>query len=318
MAKYAYVYLLMKGDAYLPGIATSIYSLIKTGTKHDIITMVTDDVSSHSIEILKKISIVKQVPYLKFETKRMANDKIQHMYQNWLNTSYTKWNMLMFDEYDKILFIDGDTLVVRNIDHLFEFETPSAPFNNPYIKPAGKMPNYLKGRKDHYGYLLEKEPITPNEINNILTNRSALLTANCVLLKPSKKDYEEYIDMLKRMEPFGFINCYSMSDETSIAYFYSMVKKVDWYNIHQRYNFINWKENYVIDNKPVILHYFSPDKPWDLKFDAWPDVITWYRYANLMVKDLKIKPEDCFLKKENLEGAIKAKDTFAEKYDIKL
>jgi hypothetical protein len=43
--RFCYVLLVMKGDNYIPGALVTAYSLRLTGTKHDLVCMITDDVS---------------------------------------------------------------------------------------------------------------------------------------------------------------------------------------------------------------------------------------------------------------------------------
>ena len=63
----AYVWLLMKGDSYLPGIFTSVYSIVRTTPDADLVVMVTPDVGSSAIATLSLIAThIVQVKYLQF------------------------------------------------------------------------------------------------------------------------------------------------------------------------------------------------------------------------------------------------------------
>jgi lipopolysaccharide biosynthesis glycosyltransferase len=311
----AYVWLLMKGDDYLPGVFVSIYSILRTNPDVDLVVMITEDVSDKAQNILLKVAThLFHIPYLSFKTNRLKTSKQDILYKNWKSVSYTKWVMLALP-YQKTLFIDGDTIILANIDHLFDLPTPSAPFNNPFVKPLGKIPDFLDGKKGSDGYLLHGTCIPNSNIENIMKRNGMLLTASSVLLSPSLSDYHDYIKMVKSKEPYGSSTCHSMVDEQSIAEFYIRIKKFNWYNIHQRYNLIGWKDGFLSANDiPYILHYFSKDKPWSMTYNKWEDIISWYKMADESIKHTKIKASDIKLDIYNVQKAEKAKDTFIKKF----
>ena len=83
MSKYAFVWLLMKGDKYMLGIFTSAYSVKKTETKHDLVCMVTPDVSEAAIKELSKLIKVVKIEYLSYQTKMNLSEKQIAMYNSW-------------------------------------------------------------------------------------------------------------------------------------------------------------------------------------------------------------------------------------------
>lgn len=309
----AYVWLLMKGDSYLPGIYTSIYSVLRTNPKADLVVMVTKDVSSTARNLLSKIVKLVDIDYIRFNTRQLKTKKQQELYSKWLSVAYTKWNVLKLIQYKKILFLDGDTIVLHNIDHLFNLQAPAAPFNNPFVKPIGNINSHLEGKKGNDKYLLHDTLISKREVYNCLTKNGMIFTASTILLEPSDADFNKYIDMVKSMEPFGFSNCHSMVDEQSLAYYYSFKKNVNWINIHSRYNYINWKKGFLeINDIPYIMHYFSEKKPWNMKYDEWPDVICWWKMAIESVQKTNINCTDLYLDAEQYELAINANDDFTK------
>ncbi len=271
MSRRAYVWLLMKGDSYLPGIIASATSV---KTIYDKVVMVTPDVSESARNEIRKYCIVHPVAYIEKPTKKFLSSR-QEKYYGWKSVAYTKWNCLSLS-YDKILFLDADTLVLENIDHLFELRAPAAPFNSPYITPLGKIRNFLQSRE--HNTLISKE-----SIRNMLYYAGLTLTASCVLLEPSQDDYEGYLSMLNEYKVYGH-HCFSGFDEQSIAEFYIFKKNKTWRNIHHKYNSIDWKEGYL-QEPPVILHYISPNKPWNMEPDSYPDVTIWHNHMNTINKN---------------------------------
>ena len=312
----AYVWLLMKGDSYLPGIVTSLFSVIRTNPNADLVVMTTDDVSQRAKSILLKYaSHIFEIPYLSYLSKPLKTQKQQLMYEKWVNVSYTKWQMLALP-YKKAIFVDGDTIHMSNTDDLFDLSAPAAPFASPYMKPLGKIPSYIAHNKSGPdGYPKHKSMVSQTEINNMLHKHGILLTANMVLLEPSKIDHKKYMDMVKSMEPFGFQTCNSMLDEQSIVYFYTFIKKKNWTVLHQIYNYIAWKDGFI--SKGVIprnIHYISEAKPWMIEYNKFDDVISWYKFAALAVAYGKITAQDIFLKESDVVDAVKSSDTFVKKF----
>jgi hypothetical protein len=308
---YSYCYLLMKGDSYLPGVYISAYSL--GSIVYDISIMVTNDVSSHAIDMLKKIATcIFLVPYLNYESKPLKTVRQRELYSSWISSSYTKWNALALP-YKKVLLLDADTIALSNktltcespsnIDDLFNLNTPAAVFASPFCKPLGKLPCNWSGPKGPDGYLIHNTTVKYKEIERTLNKGHVLPSSNPFLLSPSISDYNSYISMMDSSTPFGFPHCNNGHDEQSIALFY----KCDWTNIHHKYNYISWKDGYLKDETPMLLHYFSDSKPWNNKYDLYPDIITWYKMALSAINYTKIKPSDINIKEKNLPCIVEKK-----------
>ncbi len=312
----AYVWLLMKGDSYLPGIVTSIYSVIRTKPNADLVVMVTDDVSDSAKKILRKYAThLFDIPYLSFETKALRTARQREMYQNWFSVSYTKWNMLALP-YKKAIFVDGDTIHTMNTDNIFEMKAPAAPFASPFMKPLGFSPNFINKEKlDTDRYPKHGSIVTLEEINNMLQKNGTVLTANMVLLEPSVDDYTKYIQTIKSMQPFGYTNCNSMFDEQSIVYFYTKIKNKNWTVIHHRYNYIAWKDGFLSKGDfPRNIHYISETKPWSYVDIKYADLITWFKIAGKAIQYAKITANDIFLNSDMIEKCSTAKDTYINKF----
>jgi len=270
IAKNAYVMLMFGGDSYLEGIKTLAYSLIKTGTKNDIICMVTHDVSQNARNKMKKLGIkVIEVPYLKFKSKPLKSQKQADRYP-WMNVSYTKLNCLNLTQYKKILFLDADMIVMKNIDHLFKRHAPASQFVDKKI---------FKDKKNNFGKF-----VTQNNIKKLLNTRQFVADASLLLLEPNKKHFEDYKKMMKTMEPFGF-KAISGYDEQSICYFMSLYKKgpkKKWLNLGGQYS-CNWTID--CDQKTAyILNFIGDIKPWIKDISKkFPDTLPWYKLHKEMI-----------------------------------
>eukprot|EP00127_Corallochytrium_limacisporum_P004862 Clim_evm6s191 gene=Clim_evmTU6s191 len=102
---------LLYGDAIL-GARVLGQSLRETGTEHDLVIIVTEDVTSEQIELLTRDGwIVKRIRSL------------PNPYENapaHFNKVISKLYMWTLTEYERVVYLDLDTLVLSNIDELFD------------------------------------------------------------------------------------------------------------------------------------------------------------------------------------------------------
>ena len=241
--RYAYVFLVMKGDSYAVGAITCAYSLKLTGTRHSLVCMVTPDVSPSCRSTMRSVfDDVVEVPYLEYRVKPLRTQKQQSMYNPWVESAFTKWNMLSLVSFEKTLFVDADKIVLRNIDHLFEeCQAPAGTFSSPWSKPfverkeafaranggttrsRGKS-KAKQGMPNPYADCIHTSRVTSTMISRALHSQSFVVIGTMVLLSPSLEDYEHYKRMLQQMEPFGFEECHSMMDEQSLSYYFGVRK----------------------------------------------------------------------------------------------
>lgn len=228
--KCAYVTLLYGDNMYFIGTLVFILSLIKTKPKYDLLLLYTEDVPINKLDILRKYyTKVIKIDYIKInkiERKRFID-------------VYTKLQIFKLTEYDKILFMDNDMLVQKNIDHLFEYSTPAGMALSENLKYKDK----------------EK-----------ITDKNIVFNAGLWLLKPSLTDFKK---MIKGLEVFD--SSYELEQEY-VSYYYNG----KWTNISYLYNFqftlrtltktpIRSNIYSKINSKDVyVIHYSSPTKPWNM------------------------------------------------------
>jgi len=248
----AYVFLVMKGDAYIAGACAAAYSIRASGSVLDIVCMVTEDVSNAGVERLKILfTKVITIQYIQFPVIKLKTIKQQEIYQRWMDVSFTKWQCLSLIEYDKILFVDADKIILSNIDHLFHLQAPAGTFASPWAEPW--IPN---GIYNPYQSLRHGDLVKYNMIESGFKQHSFVVLGTMVLLQPNWDDYLSYKRMLSEYVEtegeFGFRTCHSGMDEQSITYFYHNIKKIPWTWIHQMYNYIPWHRNWLAnEEKPV-------------------------------------------------------------------
>jgi lipopolysaccharide biosynthesis glycosyltransferase len=268
----------MKGDRYVKGAIALAHSIKKSGSTHDTVCMVTDDVSDKGIVALKKVfDTVITVDYIVHNSPLMRTKKIENIYGSWKNYSYTKWNSLNLVQYDKIIMMDSDLVVLKNMDELFKLKAPAATFSlyctSEYSskKNINFMVNPYKGVK--HGGRVMKHQIEKGY-------NSFICISTSMVLKPSRNYFNLYKNMLKQMEPFYVGNCINGVDECSITYFFDKILCLDWHHVHQAFNAIPWKPNWLPKKgkfiRPYVSHYTGIKKPWEMKKGEWNDIKIWW------------------------------------------
>ncbi len=111
----AYVTTLCNGDGYVPGVEALGKSLDRTRTQHPRIAMVTADVpeSARGLLASQGWEIREVLP--------LCNPAVQgqQLFARFANT-FTKLQAFSFSDLDKVVLLDADTIVLDNVDDLFE------------------------------------------------------------------------------------------------------------------------------------------------------------------------------------------------------
>jgi ubiquinone/menaquinone biosynthesis C-methylase UbiE len=281
----AFVWLLMKGDSYLPGVYTSIHSVNRTkvcgrGSDFNTVVMVTPDVSDNAIATLNKVcDYVVKIDYIKHPTKPMKTERQKEIYGSWIDVSYTKWSCLLLP-FNKVVFLDADVIVLDTISSLFELNTPAGQFSSAFAKPSGKLTNYYVDVHNvgSDGYAKHGSFIDRNMIQKGM--ETTTVHASSIVLSPSVEDFKGYMKMLSEFKVFGF-DTNSGADEQSIVYYYSLYSNgpnKTWVNVHQRFNFHSFKQNglFLKDEMPYVIHFMSTPKVWMMNVNEYEDLVNWY------------------------------------------
>lgn len=235
MSKYAYVTVLYKTNVYFAGAIVLGHSLKKTNTKYDRIIMTTNDVSLECINILKQIfTYIIPIDYIS------AHENIFQKTDSKFLEVFTKFQALSLTQYSKIILLDTDMIITKNIDHLFSLKPPAACLKNYNIKYGAKIDKKFICK---YGRLI-------NTIN-----------AGLMLLKPDSSELAAIKnDILNSNQLHKFK--YPEQDYISLRYC------AEWHSITFNYNYQFGltrrvsKLKYNAD-KIYVIHYSSSHKPWN-------------------------------------------------------
>ena len=120
--RYAYV-TLTSNDLFVPGAITVIKSLRLCKASYPIYCMVSEEVSEENkSKITAAGSEVLVVPKIHSVSSGVDGDRFE-IGKNWL--TFTKLNVFNLTQFDKIVYIDADCIVLQNVDDMFGFESLS-------------------------------------------------------------------------------------------------------------------------------------------------------------------------------------------------
>lgn len=235
---YAFVSIITSDD-YLPGLLVLHKSLVEANAQYPFLVLITEDISVNTISTLDKSCI----PCKTVKTKINNPTNVDQSHR-WFPT-YSKLNVFDQTQYDKIVYLDADMLILRNIDELFKYPHMSA------VIAGGMLPG--KSARRH-------------------------LNSGIFVFEPSHELFEDMvgkIGKIEKLEPGGSINKPRHgSDQDFLNAYYP-----DWPNQKERqldhkYNIIHYlldeynkSFGYSIENGPrpiSIIHYASYLKPWNI------------------------------------------------------
>lgn len=97
-------------DGFIKSAEVLAYSLQKTGTKHDLIALVTEQIPSyHRVPLTSS-------GWKLHDIQSVKNHNTQYAAR--LDYIFSKLNIFALTNYDTVVYLDADTMVLENIDHL--------------------------------------------------------------------------------------------------------------------------------------------------------------------------------------------------------
>ncbi|CAN8305814.1 unnamed protein product [Cochlearia groenlandica] len=127
----AYVTLLHSSEVYVCGAIALAQSIRQSGSTQDMLLLHDDSMTNTSLHGLSlagwKLKLVERIrsPFSK-----------KGSYNEW---NYSKLRVWQVRDYDKLVFIDADFVIAKNVDYLFSFPQLSAAGNNRILFNSGVM-----------------------------------------------------------------------------------------------------------------------------------------------------------------------------------
>jgi glycogenin glucosyltransferase len=236
-------YFTMASDEFVPGAVCLIKSLRKFTNKP--INVLNLSLSKSNRQLLENYGVsIHDVPRL---SSIQARTQPWHTNPEFANNCFNKihlWNR----NYDKLIYLDSDILVMKDIDHLFELEHA--------FSACSSFAIYKDNDIKYCGWSAD------------------LFNAGVLVLKP---DILVFADLMEKKDVVYCPN--DPSDQGLLNFYY----KNRWNRLKPIYNFTRrvfdtvpqkWKE---WREEICIIHY-TLDKPWNKKLDSEIDKLWWECY----------------------------------------
>lgn len=154
-------------NTFLEGVICLKKSIEKVKSNFSLICMITDDVSINTIKILNSLDI-KTIPVEKIYPERLEGIKDRYSDKSWM--MFTKINIWSFTDYDKLIYLDADTLMLKNSDILFEIKDNFCAVKDPGYNGINAGVMVLTPNKDIFNEM--KLLINSKEYDNTYSDQS--------------------------------------------------------------------------------------------------------------------------------------------------
>ncbi|CAM6097370.1 unnamed protein product [Calypogeia fissa] len=126
-----YATILHTDGAYVCGAIVAARSIRLTGSQRDLIALVDENITAEQREGLQLAG------WKLHDIERIRNPKSEpRKYNAW---NYSKFRLWQLTQYDKVIYIDADLLVLQNLDFLFDMPELSATGNDKSLFNSGVM-----------------------------------------------------------------------------------------------------------------------------------------------------------------------------------
>jgi len=260
----AYATLLTK-NAYLPGALVVEQCLRSVGSRYPLVAMVTSTLPQEARDVLRKRGIkVKDVDPLH------PGDSVHQLaaHDSRFADTWTKLRGFSLSEYDRVVLLDSDMIVMRNMDELMDLELPEgwiaavhACACNPR-KLAHYPADWIPENCAHTPMVHPTALTDPTAITESSPRPYGLLNSGLVVLNPSAETFTALTHFLFTSP---LVPTFSFPDQDLLAAFFKgRWKPLPWcYNALKTLRVIHkplWR-----DEEIRCLHYILDDKPWQAR-----------------------------------------------------
>lgn len=244
---------------YALGAMVLGWSLRRSGTKHDLVALHTQDVPAAAVELLRRSGWTpREMKYLEAADALYQDFCLKTRFQD----VFTKLRVLELTEYSKVLLLDADLLVRECIDDLFEMPAPAAMARGPWS-------GYRHGDRIHGRFFFSGK-----RQGQWSWGQSSGINAGVMLLQP---DEQTYLDCLAEVtDPLHPEHIKGNGPEQDyLSRFYADAwRHIDVaynFQLHQMYFCLSPdclssaadRADYLTHPERIkVIHYSSEPKPW--------------------------------------------------------
>ncbi|KAH9982434.1 glycosyltransferase family 8 protein [Lactifluus volemus] len=286
--KAAYVSLLTK-DSYLAGALTLHYSFKSVQSQYPLILLTTPSLPRATKDALIRHNIqFREIQPLQPEHGHVLAELDERFADTW-----SKLRAFELVEYDRVVLLDSDMIVMRNMDELMELDLPPDWIAAAHVCACNprKLAHYPKDWiPENCAYTSIVHPgghTQPASIEPSSPRPYTLLNSGLVVITPSAALAGSIVHFL-RTSPL--VPTFSFPDQDLLAtFFQGRWKPLPWvYNALKTLRVIH--KNLWRDEEVRCLHYILPDKPWKARVQEEMDRWWWERFDRL-IDELGDDPE---------------------------
>jgi Glycosyl transferase family 8 len=279
---------LITNTKYLPGLLALDYSLKKAGSKYPLVALYTNTFPAEGHQALSARNIpAREIPYLLPSVpKEYTQDP--RFYDCW-----SKLAPFSLTEYDRVVQMDSDMLVLKNMDELMDIELDEAERNGDgqRVFAASHACACNPLRKTHYpkhwrpaNCAFTTQHDRPEEAQETGAPPTAGIgspNGGLVVVIPGQGTYDKILGALKdgdRTARYDFADQALLGDVfrgrwIGIPYVYNALKTMRWQGVHDQI----WRDDRVKN-----IHYILSPKPWDEQSGkASEETHAWWHEMNI-------------------------------------
>lgn len=145
MNKYSYITLL-SDDSYVYGVILLNETLKRTNAQYPLMVLVTPNVTKPILNILNQLNLKYKIIAPLYNNKiiqfnRRSNPEMAKIWYYCLS----KFEIFNMTDYDKLLFLDADIMILKNLDHLFEYPHMTSALDGEYFDLWPDWPHFNSG-----------------------------------------------------------------------------------------------------------------------------------------------------------------------------
>lgn len=232
--KYSYVTTLLN-DRFYPGLCALSYSLKKVNTQYPLTVVVPVDMPEHTKQRIADLGL----PIIEATGITVDDDLLAANPEKRWNLTLFKLNIFKLTQFDKIVFLDLDMIVMGNLDHLFEY---------PHLSAVAAGQCKVKSW--------------------------TALNSGILVIAPNVSDYEGLVGCCSEVCRVRLEKGLGFGDQDVINYYYPDWEKQAHLHLSEAYNCIPicidiLRKKHGFDYIKVI-HFCEPIKPWQF---GWKDFV---------------------------------------------
>ena len=240
--RYSYITLLSTDD-YLPGVLSLYLSLLSVNAKYPLTVVLSNSISESNERVLDSLNIITHRITQSLQCPNGVNEDTR--FASWKYT-FDKLQIFGLTEYEKLVYLDSDMMVCRNIDHLFEKPHMSAVIADVFDNPKC------------------------NHLNSGL-----------MVIQPSKSDCDKLISIFS----FHHFNEPNWGDQDVIRLCYPNWPTRLECHLDISYNLFFWHIRHYANSRGIfVVHFVGVKKPWQYSIRAIYRRIKMYGNASYMLR----------------------------------